>query len=170
MATKTSNLTIEGYNEQKSLLDSRLAAANARRQATLERERAASEEETARALRSKYIENRVFAKQLPQIAAAKGLSGGAVRDAFRGLTGEYSAVRANLTAERDSAIAKLMEEYSQGAEKDSESYADKLAALRQKYADVLAREELKKKYASMYSSASYTKPRNTRVIVIGANR
>ena len=167
---KTNTLTINDYNEEKGWLDSRLASSRARREETFRREKAASEEETARALRRKYLENRLSAKRLPQIAAARGLSGGAVRNAFRGLTGEYSAVRENLTAERDGAIAKLVEEYSQGEAKDSESYAEKLAALRKKYAEVLALEELKKKYASMYSSSGYTKPRNTRVIVIGANR
>ncbi len=169
MATTKTTLNISGYNEEKNALDSRLAAASARRKAKLDRERAETEEEAAKALRSKYIETRFSSKRLPQIAAAKGLSGGAVRDAFRGLTGEYSAVRENLTAERDSAIAKLLETYSHSEEKDSESYAEKLAVLRRKYADVLALEELKNKYSGS-GTAGYVKPRNTRVIVIGGDK
>ncbi len=169
MATTKTTLTINDYNAEKNALDSKFASASARRQATLSREKTVTEEETAKALRSKYIENRFSAKQLPQIAAAKGLSGGAVRNAFKGLSGEYSAVRENLTAERDSTIAKLLEAYTQSEEKDSESYAEKLTALKRKYAEVLALEELKKNYGSS-SASDYTKPKNTRVIVIGGDK
>jgi len=166
LATKT-KLNINDYNAEKGSLDSRLASASARRRAALDREKTATEEETAKALRNKYIESRVSARRLPQIAAAKGLSGGAVKNVFRGISGQYSAVRENLTAERDRAIAKLVEEYSQGEAKDSENYAEKLAALKRKYAEVLALEELKNRYPS-YSGTS--RPRNTRIIVIGGDK
>lgn len=165
MATAKTKLRIEDYNEEKAFLEGRLAAENALRNAELNSERALSEAETAKALRSKYIENRFSAKRLPQIAAAKGLSGGGVKNAFRDLEGNYSAVRANLEAERNSAIAKLVAKYEREGMKDSGSYADKLMALKRKYAEVIAEEERRKNRS--YSSGGSSGGRGVRVIHIG---
>lgn len=140
MATTTQKY--QEYSEQKRLLDEKLASSAARRQETFDRSAAESEEDAAKALRGKYIANRTSARQLPQIAAAKGLSGGAVKSAFRGLSGEYSEARSTLSSERDRAVAKLLESYSQGNEKDQESYAERLAALRRKYASLLGMMQL----------------------------
>ena len=125
------------YDEQVKMLDQNFAAAQNRRSEAYNRSAAAEQEDAAAALRKKYVENRFAVKRLPQVAAAKGLSGGAVRSAFRRSAADYGEGRENLIKERDRAVAKLLEAYSQGTEKDSEAYQSRLAALHRKYADVL---------------------------------
>ena len=125
------------YEEQVKMLDQNLAAAQSRRSETYNRAAAAEQEDAAAALRRKYVENRFAVKRLPQVAAAKGLSGGSVKNAFRSAAADYGEGRENLIRERDRAVAKLLEAYSQGSEKDYETYQSRLAALRRKYANVL---------------------------------
>ena len=125
------------YDEQVKMLDQNFAAAQNRRSEAYNRSAAAEQEDTAAALRKKYVENRFTVKRLPQVAAAKGLSGGSVKNAFRSAVESYGEGRENLIRERDRAVAKLLESYSQGSEKDYEAYRSRLAALRRKYADVL---------------------------------
>jgi hypothetical protein len=69
--------------------------------------------------------------------AAKGLSGGAVKSAFRSTEAEYSAARQAASEERDRELASLREALTQGLEKDAENYTSKLATLKRRYADVL---------------------------------
>lgn len=125
------------YDEQVKMLDQNFAAAQNRRSEAYNRSAAAEQEDAAAALRKKYVENRFTVKRLPQVAAAKGLSGGSVKNAFRSTAESYGEGRENLIRERDRAVAKLLESYSQGSEKDYEAYRSRLAALRRKYADVL---------------------------------
>ncbi len=125
------------YDEQLQLLGQSFAAAQSRRSEAYSRAAAAEQEDAAAALRKKYVENRFAVKRLPQVAAAKGLSGGAVRNAFRSAAADYGEGRENLIRERDRAAAKLLESYSQGSEKDYEAYQSRLAALRRKYSSVL---------------------------------
>ena len=125
------------YDEQVKMLDQNFAAAQNRRSEAYNRSAAAEQEDAAAALRKKYVENRFSVKRLPQVAAAKGLSGGSVKNAFRSAAESYGEGRENLIRERDRAVAKLLESYSQGSEKDYEAYRSRLAALRRKYADVL---------------------------------
>ena len=125
------------YDEQVKMLDQNFAAAQNRRSEAYNRSAAAEQEDAAAALRKKYVENRFTVKRLPQVAAAKGLSGGSVKNAFRSDAESYGEGRENLIRERDRAVAKLLESYSQGSEKDYEAYRSRLAALRRKYADVL---------------------------------
>ena len=131
------NRKLNDYNEQLRLLDERFENALNRRKETFERSAAEEREDAAAALRRKYVENRFAVKRLPQVAAAQGLSGGAVRSAFRRGEADYETGRKNLIAERDRAMAKLTEAYTQGSEKDYETYAARLNALRRKYANVL---------------------------------
>lgn len=121
------------YQEELQLLDEKLQNSAARRKETLDRASSAEREDTEAALRQKYVENRLALKRMPQIAAAQGLSGGAVRSAFRKTDAAYATGRDNLVKERDRAVAKLLETYTQGKEKDYESYKSRLAALRRKY-------------------------------------
>lgn len=125
------------YDEQVKMLDQNFAAAQNRRSEAYNRTAAAEREDAEAALRKKYVENRFTVKRLPQVAAAKGLSGGSVKNAFRSVAESYGEGRENLIRERDRAVAKLLESYSQGSEKDYEAYRSRLAALRRKYADVL---------------------------------
>ena len=125
------------YDEQVKMLDQNFAAAQNRRSESYNRTAAAEREDAEAALRKKYVENRFTVKRLPQVAAAKGLSGGSVKNAFRFAAESYGEGRENLIRERDRAVAKLLESYSQGSEKDYEAYRSRLAALRRKYADVL---------------------------------
>lgn len=105
------------YDEQVKMLDQNFAAAQNRRSEAYNRTAAAEREDAE--------------------AAAKGLSGGSVKNAFRSAAESYGEGRENLIRERDRAVAKLLESYSQGSEKDYEAYRSRLAALRRKYADVL---------------------------------
>lgn len=125
------------YDEQVQMLGQNLAAAQNRRSESYNRSAAAEQEDAAAALRKKYVENRFAVKRLPQVAAARGLSGGYVKNAFRSAAADYGEGRENLIKERDRAVAKLLEAYAQGSEKDYETYQSRLAALRRKYADVL---------------------------------
>lgn len=137
MARTNTVQKLNEYNEQLRLLNQSFENAQSRRRETYDRSAAEKQEDAAAALRKKYVENRFAVKRLPQVAAAKGLSGGAVRSAFRRSAADYGEGRENLIKERDRAVAKLLEAYSQGTEKDSEAYQSRLAALRRKYADVL---------------------------------
>ncbi|HXK78175.1 MAG TPA: hypothetical protein PKY19_06825 [Oscillospiraceae bacterium] len=125
------------YLDQKTLLDENLAASEKRRQETYERESGEVSDDADADLRSAYIANRTSQRQLPQVMAAKGLSGGAVKSAFRSTETEYSAARQAASEERDRELASLQEALTQGLEKDTESYTSKLAALKRRYADVL---------------------------------
>lgn len=122
------------YEEQLRLLNEKLKNSGERRKATYERSSAEEREDAAAALRKKYIENRFAVKRLPQVSATRGLSGGAVRSAFRKTLADYGEGRENLIKERDRAVAKLLESYEQGSQKDYETYASRLDALRRKYA------------------------------------
>ena len=148
-AAETSSLTVvrsgeeaddadyQEYLDQKTLLDETLAASEKRRRETYERESGESSEDAAADLRSAYIANRTSQRQLPQVMAAKGFSGGAVKSAFRSTAAEYSAARQAAAEERDRELASLREALTQGLEKDAESYTSRLAALKCRYADVL---------------------------------
>ncbi len=125
------------YLDQKALLDENLAASEKRRQETYERESGEVSGDADADLRSAYIANRTSQRQLPQVMAAKGLSGGAVKSAFRSTAAEYSAARQAASEERDRELASLREALTQGLEKDAENYTSKLATLKRRYADVL---------------------------------
>ncbi len=123
--------------DQKALLDETLASAGERRRETYGRESAETSGDAAADLRSAYIANRTSQRQLPQVMAAKGFSGGAVKSAFRDAATAYSAVRNAVAGERDRELASLQEALSQGLEKDAESYTSRLLTLKRRYAAVL---------------------------------
>lgn len=125
------------YLDQKALLDETLAGAGERRRETYGRKSAETSEDAAADLRSAYVANRTSERRLPQVMAAKGFSGGAVKSAFQNAASEYNAVRGAALAERDRELASLQESLAQGLEKDAESYASRLATLKRRYAAVL---------------------------------
>lgn len=138
---KSSALLAEEYKEQKRLLDNKFSSLAERESESLAAEKAETEEVSAAALRSRYVAERTALRKLPQVAAAGGLSGGAVKSAFRTSGDNYRSAREKLISERDKTVAKLVGEYSQSGEKNAESYAEKLAALKRRYYNVLSYSE-----------------------------
>ena len=134
MATR---LTKEEYDKEKELLDAALASSKKYRNETYERDTSEERADAEKALREKYISERIAKKQLPQVAAAKGLSGGYVKSAFAKRKGDYSAAAEKIMEERDKAIAKLTETYLRGDEKDEEKYAKSIESLKRRYSAVL---------------------------------
>lgn len=134
---KPAALLAADYNEQKRLLDISFSSLAEREAKNLAAEKAEAEEASAAALRSRYVAERTALRKLPQVAAAGGLTGGAVKSAFKTAADSYGSAREKVISERDKAISKLLTEYSQNGDKNAESYAEKLSALRRRYYNVL---------------------------------